>query len=247
MNAESAPRRAVSHCARLFAGSFRKEACELAGVLSQVARVKCIAEWNAKKGSLDHARKLALLKELLVLLFHGELPSLLRFKHAHEYSRVFVCSQVMPTTGAPPTLEKPRVTCKHHALCCALVGGMFASSDGGRHSRRMPGAYRLDMTAQFKNSRFSVGATRAPHVDPFCSAFSFAVRPVRDEREMIAPYLDEYVQLVSLDLTTSRTSSAPPRGHSLPHVSVVVVRKGHLPEVERVACPPRCCAQGEML
>ena len=41
---------------------------------AQVARVKCIAEWKSKKASLDHAGKLALLKELLVLLFHTVMP-----------------------------------------------------------------------------------------------------------------------------------------------------------------------------
>ena len=94
MNAERRPPRAapsltVRVCLRhqLYA---KKPANWLEWDQAQVARVKCIAEWNAKKSSLDHTGKLALLKELLVLLFHTVSCPASRVKHAHEYSRV-VC------------------------------------------------------------------------------------------------------------------------------------------------------------
>jgi hypothetical protein len=40
---------------------------------AQEARVKCAAEW-ANSGRLSHDKKVALLKEYLVLLFHTVMP-----------------------------------------------------------------------------------------------------------------------------------------------------------------------------
>ena len=139
---------------------------------AQAARVKCIAEWNAKKGSLDHTGKMALLKELLVLLFHTVMPP----------DRVGIGESsprpLHPATPAFPT----------HLYSLFAVRKL---KWGATLKKDAPGAYRLDMTvARFMLASRTLASTVRGYAH--CAArltllaappSPFAARPVRDERE----------------------------------------------------------------
>ena len=114
---------------------------------AQEARVKCAAAW-AKAGSLSHDKKIALLKEYLVLLFHTVMPP-----------------DVSPSRGPYAQHSCCRLlSCKldvHAPLVCLALGQRVGIVRKLRWNatlkRDAPGAYRLDMTeARFKNSRFYV-------------------------------------------------------------------------------------------
>jgi hypothetical protein len=100
---------------------------------AQEARVKCADAW-AKAGSLSHEKKVALLKEYLVMLFHTVrlygLTSILLDTPTVELTSP-ACAQVMPPDRV--------------GIVRKLRWGVTLKKDA-------PGAYRLDMT----QARFSI-------------------------------------------------------------------------------------------
>ena len=154
---------------------------------TQAARVKCVEEWNAKSASLPHAAKLALLKELLVLMFHTVMP--------REHSPQIESS--VPSTS----LFRMRCACS----AADRVGIVRKLRWGATLKKDAESAYRLDMTvARFKNRsvRAFGCAPCVPALSPSCG---FPVRSrfygpsVTSVSSMIAPYLDTYVNLVQFD------------------------------------------------